>query len=77
MKTTIKDCKPTIVNNDTLMAGDGTFILGKEQATKYCIEKRCCDNLQICLSIKEKLDRKRVGEAEDMLFELLEDNGNK
>lgn len=56
------------MRGDTLMAGDWTFILNKQQATKYCIEKRCCDNLQICLAIKEKLDRNKIDEAEDMLY---------
>lgn len=75
LETTIHDCKPTVVWDDTLMSGDWTFITDKEQSQKYCVEKRWCNNLQMCLAIKEKLDRKHIQEATDMLFDLLKDNG--
>lgn len=73
-KMTIKECKPTIVRWDTLMAWDGTFIIGKEQATKFCIGKQWCNNLTLCLAMKEKLDRKHLSEVEDMLYDLMKDD---
>ena len=53
------------------MSGDGTFIIDKDQATKYCIGKRCCNNLQMCLAMKEKLDRKKSDEVEQMILDLM------
>lgn len=65
--TTARDCKPTIVWNDTLMSGEWVFIEEKEAAKKYCVEKRCCDNLNICLTIAEKLKENKLKEAFDLL----------
>jgi len=65
-KTTIKDCKPTVLLNNVLMSGEGVFIKNDERSREYC-QKRCCDNLQVCLTVVEKLRQGKSKEAEDLL----------
>lgn len=65
-KTSARDCKPTILAPDTLMAWDWTFV-DKENYEKYCIEKRCCENVQQCLAIASKLKTKDIKGAEELI----------
>ena len=60
------------MDNDTLMSWEWVFITDLEAWEKHCIRERACDNLQMCLAIKEKLDRRKIEEAEDMLYDLLQ-----
>jgi len=65
-QTTAKECKPTILAPDTLMSWEWVFVNG-ETYEKYCIEQKCCKNVQQCLAISEKLSKRDIKWAEELL----------
>lgn len=59
----MKDCKPTICNQDTLMTGEWEF-MNRDEIKERCSE---CIKQEVCIRIVNLLQSHKIDEALDLI----------